>query len=134
MSSSCSRPGGASDVVVMRGLLSLRGSGGYGDARSAAGGGHHLVGVIRRLQHPPPSGQEVVDGGGADERLVGNGQRRRRQDERARLRAAETAVEGDQLLEGAPLAERRVVEAADQDVGAVGEGVRAPQVLLRRRR
>jgi hypothetical protein len=52
----------------------------------------------------------------------------RGQDEAARLRPAEAAVEGDQLLERAGFVERRVIEAADHDVGDVREGVRAPQV------
>jgi hypothetical protein len=38
-------------------------------------------------------------------------------------------VERDQLLERAALVERRVVEAADRDVGHVREAVAAPQVL-----
>ena len=37
-------------------------------------------------------------------------------------------MEGDQLLEGAALVERRVVEAADQDVGGVLEPVAAAEV------
>ena len=63
----------------------------------------------------------------------GSGRDGGEQDERARLRAAEAAVEGDQLLERAALVERRVVEAADHDVRAVREPVRAPQVLRRGR-
>ena len=56
---------------------------------------------------------------------------RRVEDERPRLRAAEPAVEADQLLERAALVERRVVEAADHDVGDVREAVGAQQVLRR---
>ena len=50
------------------------------------------------------------------------------EDEGPRLRAAEPAVEADQLLERAALVEGRVVEAADHDVGDVREAVGAPQV------
>ena len=50
------------------------------------------------------------------------------EDERARLRPAQAAVEGDQLLERAAFLEVRVVEAADHDVGHVREAVRAQQV------
>ena len=46
----------------------------------------------------------------------GTGRSHRREDERARLRAAEAAVEGDQLLEGAGVLEGRVVEAAHEEV------------------
>ena len=49
--------------------------------------------------------------------------------EAARLRAAEPAVEGDQLLERAALVEHRVVEAADHHVGDVAEAVGALEVL-----
>ena len=50
------------------------------------------------------------------------------QDERPRLRAAEAAMEGDQLLERATLLELRVVEATDHDVRHVLETVRAQQM------
>ena len=51
-------------------------------------------------------------------------------DERASLRPAQAAVEGDQLLERAALLEPGVVEASDHDVGDVGEPV-GPQQMLR---
>ena len=53
---------------------------------------------------------------------------RRVEDERARLHAADPAVEADQLLEGAALLELGVVEAAHHDVGDVREPVGAQQV------
>ena len=56
---------------------------------------------------------------------------RRVEDERPRLEAADAAVEGDQLLEGAALVEVGVVEAADHDVADVLEAVGAQQVLRR---
>ena len=59
---------------------------------------------------------------------------RRVQDERARLEAADAAVERDQLLERAALVELGVVEAADHDVGDVLEAVGAQEVLRRGRR
>ena len=66
--------------------------------------------------------------GCTDDRLIGNRQLDWVQDERPGLRAAEPAVEGDQLLERAALFEVRVVEAVDHDVGDMLESVRAPQV------
>ncbi len=56
---------------------------------------------------------------------------RRVEDERARLEAAEPAVEADQLLEGAALFELGVVEAPHHDVGDMLEAVGAQQVLWR---
>jgi hypothetical protein len=56
------------------------------------------------------------------------------EDERPCLQAAHSAVERDQLLEGAALVEHRVVEAPDHDVGDVLEAVGARQVLRRRGR
>ena len=50
------------------------------------------------------------------------------EDERLRLRSAEPAVEGDQLLERAALLDVGVVEAVDHDVGDVLEPVGPPQV------
>ena len=64
----------------------------------------------------------------------GTRQSRRVEDERLGLRAAEAAVERDQLLEGAALVEVGVVEGADHDVGDVREPVRAEQVPRRVRR
>jgi hypothetical protein len=65
---------------------------------------------------------------GPDDRFGGHRQVARAEDEAARLRATEPAVEGDQLLERAALVQRRVVEAAHHDVGDVREAVGAPQV------
>src|SRR4051812_42161484 len=56
------------------------------------------------------------------------------EDEGPRLGAAEAAVEADELLERAALVERRVVEAADHDVGDVREAVGALEVQRSRRR
>ena len=70
----------------------------------------------------------------ADDLLLGRCQRDRVEDEGPRLRAAEPAVERDQLLERAALVEIGVVEAADHEVGDVGETVRAQQVMRRVRR
>ena len=69
-----------------------------------------------------------MDAGGADDRAGRWLEVRRVEDERPRLQAADTAVEGDQLLEGAALVEVGVVEAADHDVGDVLEAVGAQQV------
>ena len=55
---------------------------------------------------------------GPDDRLRGHRQLGRVEQERPRLRPAEPAVERDQLLEGAALVERGVVEAADQQMSA----------------
>ncbi len=49
----------------------------------------------------------------------------------SRLRAAEPAVERDQLLEGAAFVHIRVVEAADHEVCDVREAVRTQQVVRR---
>ena len=56
------------------------------------------------------------------------------QDERPRLKPADAAVEGDQLLEGTAFVEIGVVEAADHDVADVLEAVGAEEVLRRMRR
>ena len=72
--------------------------------------------------------------GGPDDRLGGQRHARRAEDEWSGLRAAESAVEGDQLFERAALVERGVIEAADHDVGDVRESIRALQVPCRRRR
>ncbi len=61
----------------------------------------------------------------ADDRTFRNLEPRRVEDERSRLRAADAAVERDQLFEGAALVEIRVVEAADHDVPDVFEAVGA---------
>ena len=82
----------------------------------------------------PPVGQEVVNRGGADDLRFGHREHRGVEDEGARLRAAEAAVERDQLLEGAAGFERRVVEAADHDVGHMRESVRAQEMPGRIRR
>jgi hypothetical protein len=83
---------------------------------------------IPALQGVAPPGEQRVDGGRADDRLGRDREVRRVQDERPRLGSAEPAMEGDQLLERAPLLVLGVVEAADGDVGDVREGVRAQQV------
>ena len=85
------------------------------------------------VKHAPPMREHAVHGRRADDRLVGQRQALRVEDERARLRPAEAAVEGDQLLEGAALVELGVVEAADHDVGDVREAVGAQQVARRGR-
>ncbi len=69
-----------------------------------------------------------MDRRGADDRLVGKRQLGRVEEERPRLRAADSPVERDQLLERAALVEGGVVEAAYHDVGDVLEPVRAEQV------
>src|SRR6476620_10516624 len=81
-----------------------------------------------------PAGEDPVDGGGADDRLGGQGKPLGGEDEGPGLRAAETTVEGDQLLEGTALVEFGVVEAADHDVGHVVEAVGSQNVLGRGRR
>src|SRR3954451_25200262 len=53
------------------------------------------------------------------------------QDERPRLRAAQAAVEADELLEGAALVEHGVIEAADHEVGHVREAVGALEMARR---
>ena len=65
---------------------------------------------------------------------VGSGSLAEAEDEWSGLRATESAVEGDQLLERAALVELGVIEAADHDVGDVRESIRALQVPGRRRR
>ena len=80
-----------------------------------------------------PAEQDPVHGGRAQDRALGNGEPDWVEDERPCLRAAEPAVEGDQLLEGAPLVELGVVEAPHHDVRHVLEAVRAQEVLRRRR-
>ena len=94
----------------------------------------HRLGSVAALERLPPPLEQRVHRGRADDRLVRDRERRRVQDERPGLRAAEAAVERDQLLERAALVEQRVVEAADHDVGHVREAVGAPQVLGRVRR
>ena len=79
-----------------------------------------------RAPRGPPAAPTIGSAGSS--RRVGM------EDERPRLRAAEAAVEGDQLLERAALVELGVVEAADHDVGDVLEAVGAKQVLRRGRR
>ena len=81
------------------------------------------------LERPPPTGEHAVNLLRADDRLLWDGQLDGVEDERLRLGAAEPAVEGDQLLEGAALLQDRVVEGADHDVGHVREAVRAEEVL-----
>ena len=89
----------------------------------------------RRLtvERASPADEDVVHRGGADDRLTGHRQRHRMQDERLGLRAAEPAVERDQLLERAALLEVGVVEAVDHDVGDVLESVGAAQMGRRAR-
>ena len=60
---------------------------------------------------------------------AGTAQLRRMEDEGPRLRAADPAVERDQLLEGATRIHVGLVEAADHQVGDVREPVGAQQVL-----
>src|SRR6187431_2015265 len=55
------------------------------------------------LELVSPAEQGLVDRGGADERVRGRRERHRVEQERTRLRAAEAAVEADQLLERATL-------------------------------
>ena len=86
------------------------------------GGGHQ---PSRAVELGPPPGEHGVNVRGADDRLVGNLQPPRMEDERPRLRAADPAVEGDELLEGTAFVHVRVVEAPDHDVGYVFEGVGA---------
>ena len=69
--------------------------------------------------------------GGAEDRPVRDLEVGGVEDERAGLEAADAAVEGDQLLEGAAFVEVGVVEAADHDVADVLEAVGAEQVLGR---
>ena len=91
----------------------------------------HLSGFLK-IAPPPP--QDRVDGGGADDRLRRRREGLRVQEERSRLQAAEASVEADQLFEGAAFLELGVIEAADHDVGDVGEAVGAQQVYGRGRR
>ncbi len=83
------------------------------------------------LQLAAPAHEQLVDGRRADDRRVRHLQAARVEQERAGLRAAEPAVEGDELLERAALVEGGVVEAAHHDVGHVREAVRAQQVARR---
>src|SRR3954447_15543517 len=98
--------------------MTIRLPGGYG------GHGHGRSGPFG-LQGGPPADEHPVDGGSADDRLVRYRQVRRMEDERPRLRAAEAAVERDQLLERAALLERRVEEAVQEQVRRVLEPVGA---------
>ena len=77
------------------------------------------------LERPSPAGEDAVDSLGADNGVVGERESDRVQDESPRLGPSQPAVERDQLLERAALFEIRVVEAADHDVGHVGEPVRS---------
>ena len=69
-----------------------------------------------------------MNAGGADDRLARHREFDRMEDERPGLRAAESAVEGDQLLERASLFEVGFVEAIDQDVRRIVEPARPQQV------
>src|SRR5215211_2569319 len=91
-------------------------------ARRGSSSGERVGAVA--LERPAPAGEHAVDLLRADDRLVAHGQPHRVEQERPGLRAAEAAVEGDQLLEGAAFLEAGLVEAADHDVGDVGEAVR----------
>ena len=82
----------------------------------------------------PPADQDLVNGGRTDDLRLGHLELRGMQDERPRLRAADAAVERDQLLERAAGLHPGVVEAADHDVGDVVESVRAEEMLRRIRR
>src|SRR4029453_10355326 len=53
------------------------------------------------------------------------------EDERLRLRAANAAVERDELLEGTAFVQVGVVEAPDHEVGDGREGISAQEVLGR---
>src|SRR5207244_5342716 len=82
----------------------------------------------------PPCREHAVERLGADQRLLGRRQLRREEQERPCLGAAESAVERDQLLEGAALVKSRVVEAADEQVRRVRETVCAEKMPRRRGR
>ena len=84
-----------------------------------------------RLQLLPPAREDAVHARGAEDGARRYLEVRRVEDERARLDAAEPAVEADQLLEGAALFELGVVEAPHHDVGDMLEAVGAQQVLRR---
>src|SRR3954454_22888374 len=99
--------------------MTIRLPGGYG------GHGHGRSGPFG-LQGGPPADEHPVDGGSADDRLLPApplrpGEGGRMEDDRPRLRAAEAAVERDQLLERAALLERRVEEAVQEQVRRVLE-------------
>jgi hypothetical protein len=64
----------------------------------------------------------------ANERCVGQREGRGEENEGPCLGAAQPAVEGDELLEGASLVELGVVEAPDHDVRDVREAVRSKQM------
>ena len=83
------------------------------------------------LERLAPAREDAVHARGAEDRSRRYLELRRVEDERARLEAADAAVEADQLLEGAALLEMGVVEAADHDVGDVLEAVGAQEVLGR---
>ena len=80
------------------------------------------------LMKPSPADQQVVDGRGPDDWFRRHRQVCGMQDERTRLRATQTTVEGDQFLECATLLEIGVIEAVDEDVGGVCEAIRALEV------
>src|SRR5437763_86624 len=82
----------------------------------------------RALKRRSPAREQRMDGGRADDRLCGSGQSERMEDERPRLRSAESAVERDQLLERAAFVKCGVVEAVHEQVGSVRESVGAKKV------
>src|SRR3954452_6075299 len=73
--------------------------------------GGHALGVP--LERAAPSEQPPVPGGRPEQRLGRQLEVLRIEDERARLRPPQSAVEADELLERAALVEHRVIEAAD---------------------
>ena len=81
------------------------------------------------LEPLPPAGKDAVHGGCAEDRPLGHLEVGGVEDERPGLEAADAAVEGDQLFEGAAFVEAGVVEAADHDVADVLEAVGAEEVL-----
>ena len=88
-----------------------------------------FFGLPAVLELLPPAGEDAVHGGGAEDRALRDLEVRGVEDERPGLEAADAAVEGDQLFEGAAFVEVGVVEAADHDVADVLEAVGAEQVL-----
>ena len=90
--------------------------------------------MCHRGRDPTPGAQQRVDGLGPHDRLARGRQRCRVQDERPGLRAAQPAVERNQLLERAAFLECRIEEAADEDVGGVREPVGSEEVLRSGRR
>ena len=88
-------------------------------------------GVGVSCEQRPPAAEQLVHARGADDRLRRSRQLDGMQDERPGLRAAEAAVERDQLLKCAALLELRVIEAADHDVRHVLEAVGAEQMCGR---